>query len=125
MDLKSALQTKHALSKQDLKNAIEAFFKYDLENVLQTEWHLKESKQMFCTVLVLSVGKKRALFKLDLKSPLQIFFKYDLESALQIKWHLKNQKSNDLQRFFVVSVGKKKGAFQIGFEKRVTSIFQI
>ena len=48
---------KHVLSKLDLKAALQTFFKYDLENAIQTTWHLKNGKQMFCTGFVLSVGK--------------------------------------------------------------------
>ena len=89
LDLKNALQIKHALSKLVLENAIQAFSKYDLGSALQTKWHLEIENKCFAPFLF-SVWEKRALFKLDLKSALEAFFKYDLESDLQTKWHLEN-----------------------------------
>ena len=70
------------------ENCFTPFFKYDLENALQTKWHLKNRKQMLYIVLVLSVWKKRALFKLDLKNALQIkhiLSKFDLRNELQVQ----------------------------------------
>ena len=69
-----------------MKNALRAFFKYDLESVLQVKDASGLNNKKIPAALVLVVEQKEhALSKLDLKNALQAFFKYDLESALQIK----------------------------------------
>ena len=76
-------KNEHALSKLYLEIALQAFFKYDLENAVQIKDVFGLKKTTMCsTALVLVVTKiEHALSLLDLKNALQAFFKYDLESA--------------------------------------------
>ena len=77
-------------SKLDLENALQAFFKYYLENAIQIKNVSGRKKNKNVSAALVLIVTETFLSKLDLENTLQTFFKYVLENVLQTKWHVKH-----------------------------------
>ena len=92
----------------DLKSALRAFFKYDLESALQIKdvFGLKKTT-WFSAASVLVVTKTTRTFQIGFEKWLQAFFKYDLESASQVKDVFDLKKNKNVFRRVGFSCDKK------------------